>query len=104
MAFADHGARSYELRCCGVHGKGHRGGAHLPGHLPELVRAIRPAVEIAKTHAPSDLVSDSIVENVRLNVNRLSVSQPLIGQYVKNGKLKVVGAVYELATGEVGLV
>ncbi len=79
-------------------------GIQLPGHLPDLVRAIKPAVAIAKTHAPSDLVSDAIVENVRLNANRLTVSQPLLSQYVRSGKLKVAGAVYELATGEVALV
>jgi carbonic anhydrase len=40
---------------------------------------------------------------VRLNANRLSVSKPIIGQYVKEGKVKVVGGIYDLATGKVNL-
>lgn len=75
----------------------------LPGHLPDLVRSIKPAVAIAQLHGNADLKARATVENVRLNANRLSVSKPLIGQYVKQGKVKVVGGVYDLATGKVTL-
>jgi carbonic anhydrase len=75
----------------------------LPGHLPDLVRSIKPAVAIAQLHGDADLKERTTVENVRLNANRLSVSKPLIGQYVKEGKVKVVGGVYDLATGKVTL-
>ncbi|MDN7180031.1 carbonic anhydrase [Caballeronia sp. SEWSISQ10-4 2] len=78
--------------------------AVLPGHLPELVQAIRPAIEIAKAHGHGDLVADTTIENVRLNANRLRVSKPLIGEYVRAGKVQVVGAIYDLASGKVGLV
>ena len=76
----------------------------LPGHLPELVQAIRPAVEIARAHGHGDLVADTTIENVRLNANRLRVSKPLIGEYVRAGKVQVVGAIYDLASGKVGVV
>ena len=78
--------------------------AVLPGHLPELVRAIRPAVEIARTHPHGDLVADATIENVRLNANRLRVSKPLIGEYVRAGRVQVVGAIYDLASGKVRVV
>jgi carbonic anhydrase len=78
--------------------------AVLPGHLPELVRAIRPAVEIALTHGHGDLVADATIENVRLNANRLRVSKPLIGEYVRAGRVQVVGAIYDLASGKVRMV
>jgi len=76
----------------------------LPGHLPELVQAIRPALEIARAHGHGDLVADTTIENVRLNANRLRVSKPLIGEYVRAGKVQVVGAIYDLASGKVGFV
>jgi carbonic anhydrase len=79
-------------------------GVSLPGHLPELVRAIRPAVEIARSHGHGNLIEDATIENVRLNANRLMVSKPLIGEYVKAGKVRVVGAIYDLASGTVGVV
>lgn len=81
-----------------------RRNATLPGHLPELARAIRPAVAMAKRHGDDDLVANATLENVRLNANRLSVSRPIIGRYVQEGKVKVVGAMYDLATGKVSLV
>jgi carbonic anhydrase len=75
----------------------------LPGHLPDLVRSIKPAVAIAQLHGDADLKTRATVENVRLNVNRLSVSKPIVGHAVKDGKVNVVGGVYDLATGKVNL-
>jgi carbonic anhydrase len=75
----------------------------LPGHLPDLVRAIKPAVAITQLHGDADLKARATVENVRLNVNRLSVSKPIIGASVRKAKVKVVGGVYDLATGKVNL-
>jgi len=78
--------------------------AVLPGHLPELVKAIKPAVEIARANGHGDLVADATIENVRLNTNRLRVSKPLIGEYVRAGKVQVIGAIYDLASGRVRVV
>lgn len=79
-------------------------GTALPGHLPDLVRSIRPAVQIARAHHGADLVAQATLENVRLNANRLMVSKPLIGRYVRRGKVKVVGGVYDLETGKIELI
>lgn len=78
-------------------------GTRLPGHLPELVRALKPAVQMAKVGHGEDLVEQATIENVKLNTNRLIVSRPLIGPYVKSGRIKIVGGVYDLATGKVTL-
>jgi carbonic anhydrase len=71
--------------------------------LPELVRAIKPAVQMAKVREGEDVVQQVTIENIKLNTNRLIVSRPLIGPYVKSGRVKVVGAFYDLATGKVTL-
>jgi carbonic anhydrase len=78
-------------------------GTRLPGHLPELVRELKPAVQMAKVGHGEDLVEQATIENVKLNTNRLIVSRPLIGPYVKSGRVKIVGGVYDLATGKVTL-
>ncbi len=78
--------------------------ARLPGHLPELVDAIKPAVRIAQGKKGGNLVADATIENVRLNVHRLMVSRPIIGELVKAGKVGVTGGVYDLATGKINLV
>jgi carbonic anhydrase len=76
-------------------------GTTLPGHLPSLVDAIRPAVVAAQAKRPADLLVEATAENVRLTVQRLSGAKPLLSDLVANGKLKVVGAVYGIASGRV---
>jgi carbonic anhydrase len=75
----------------------------LPGHLPELVNSIKPAVEAARKADPSDLLVEATKENVRLNVKKLTSSDPILSGFVKEGKLKIVGGVYDIATGKVNL-
>jgi carbonic anhydrase len=58
---------------------------------------------MAKVGHGEDLVEQATIENVKLNTNRLIVSRPLIGPYVKSGRVKIVGGVYDLATGKVTL-
>ncbi|OYW52922.1 MAG: carbonic anhydrase [Rhizobiales bacterium 35-68-8] len=77
--------------------------AKLPGHLPELISAIKPAVEKAKASKPANLLDASIAANVSLNVQRLKTARPILSKMVTDGKVKVVGAVYDLPTGKINL-
>lgn len=77
-------------------------GTELPGVIESLVYAIRPAVE-ASEGKPGDRLTNAVKENVRLQVQRLQTSS-VIANAVAEGKLKVVGAYYDLDTGEVSLV
>ncbi|HEX2556078.1 MAG TPA: carbonic anhydrase [Microvirga sp.] len=76
----------------------------LPGHLPALVGAIKPAVEAALKRSPSDLLHEATAENVRLNVKRLAEANPILSEMVRQEKMKVVGGVYDIGTGKVSLV
>lgn len=76
----------------------------LPGHLPELIDSIKPAVEKAKQAKPADLLEASIEENVRLNVHRLETAEPILGEAAQAQRIRVVGGVYDIATGRVGLI
>ena len=77
----------------------------LPGHLPDLVRAIKPAVVRAeRARKGRDLLSDAIVENVRLNVSRLQTAAPILKRFHDERRIQVIGAMYDLATGRVTLV
>ncbi|MGE8674734.1 MAG: carbonic anhydrase, partial [Achromobacter kerstersii] len=78
--------------------------AELPGHLPELVNAIKPAVERASKGDPKNLLTAAIAENVRQAVQRLQTAQPVLQGMVQQKKLMVAGGVYDLATGKVTLV
>jgi carbonic anhydrase len=78
--------------------------AALPGHLPSLVDSIRPAVEAASRRQPADLLAAATAQNVRYNVARLATAAPILAEMTQRGAVKVVGGVYDLATGKVGLV
>jgi len=80
--------------------KSMKDGSTLPGHLPSLVAAIRPAVEAAQGQ-PGDLLENAIHQNVKLNVDKLKASTPILKSFVDDGKIKIVGGVYALRTGRV---
>jgi carbonic anhydrase len=79
-------------------------GNDLPGHIADLVRAMKPGVEPVLKQPGADLVQRATVANVRWNIQRLIEAKPILAEMVAGGKLKVVGGVYDLATGKVGLV
>jgi carbonic anhydrase len=78
-------------------------GTPLPGHLPELIAEIAPAVTNTKSVPESERLSAAIAENVRLTVQQTSSTTPLLSAMVSSGKVKVAGGVYDLATGKVRL-
>lgn len=78
-------------------------GGELPGHLHSLTFPIKAAVETVKSH-DGDLLDNAIKANVRLIVKQLQNSEPILSHLVKDNKLTVVGAYYDLDTGAVSLV
>jgi carbonic anhydrase len=77
--------------------------AELPGHLPDLIDPIKPAVQAVRGRG-GDLLANAIEENVRLTVARVASAGPIVSRRVGNGLVRVVGGVYDLATGKVELV
>src|SRR5262245_293705 len=77
--------------------------AELPGHLPELIKSIEPAVIAAHARHPSDLVAAAIEENVRLNVRRMKDDKPILSEALAAKKIAAVGGVYDVATGKMNL-
>jgi len=78
-------------------------GTQFPGSINNIVQTIEPAVVKAKGEK-GDLLHNSIIANVQIGVDKLTNSDPVISDLVKKGKVKVVGANYDLKTGEVKLI
>ena len=78
-------------------------GKPVPGKIGSLVAAIKPAVDSIKGQ-PGDAWDNAVKANVKMNVNKLKQSSPIIAEAVKAGKLKVVGGRYDLDTGTVEMV
>lgn len=74
----------------------------LPGAIGELVNRLRPAV-VKASGMPGDRLSNAIRANVALGVETLQGLPPILAPAVKRGRVKIVGALYDLRTGGVTL-
>jgi carbonic anhydrase len=77
-------------------------GTALPGHLPSLVAALTPAVKAVQGE-PGDMLDNAIRRNVMLNVEKLKTAGPILSAFVADKKIRIVGAIYKLASGNVQL-
>jgi carbonic anhydrase len=75
----------------------------VPGHIGTIVQAIAPAVRTTMKQ-PGDPLANAIAENVRLNVRRLQTTGPILSKAASDGKLRVIGGVYDLKSGKVNSV
>lgn len=78
--------------------------AVLPGNLPDLIKAIKPAVIVAEKTQTGSVLDNAIAENVRRQVARLKTSPPIVQKLYTGKKIDIVGAVYDLASGKVTLI
>ena len=79
------------------------GGGDAHGHIGSIVKAITPALAKAKG-LEGDLTDNTIRANVGLVVDQIRSSQPVLAGKSTEGKLKVVGAYYNIESGKVDLI
>jgi len=72
-------------------------------HFALVLEAIRPAVESARDQV-GDPVENVVRANVELTVGQLKSSVPILADRVKDGLLKVVGALYYSEKGKVKII
>lgn len=77
-------------------------GGEVPGHIKNVVDAIVPAIARAKKEG--DAVDNTIRANVELVVEQIKTSEPILAEMVKEGKIKVVGAYYDLDSGVIEVI
>ncbi len=77
-------------------------GATFPGSIGRMVEPIVPAVLDARRQGAADLLDASVRNNVSRTVGRLrDFSEPMVLDRIKSGKLRVIGARYDLDDGRV---
>lgn len=84
---------------CGAVDATLKGGA-VPGHIHALTDSIAPAIAKVKGQ-PGDPLENAIKANVQAVVEDLRSSEPILNEGVHAGKLKVVGAYYDLDSGKI---
>ena len=75
--------------------------AKLPGHLPELIRTIKPSIVLAGKAPTGELLDNAVVEHVRRTVAALKRANPIIKPAYEAQNLMIAGGVYDLATGKI---
>jgi len=66
------------------------------------VKVIQPAIKKARK-LKGDLVDNAIRANVSLVVNKIKSSKPIMVEMIEKGDVQVIGAYYNIETGEVEL-
>ncbi len=82
--------------------KSMKAGSTLPGHLPTLVAAIKPAIDAVQGQN-GDMLANATRRNVMLNVDKLKNAGPILNAAAADKKIRVVGGIYELKSGKVQL-
>jgi carbonic anhydrase len=77
-------------------------GAAETGDIPDVLKAILPAVEETKAQA-GDPIDNAVRANARDVAKHLQSASPIIAPLVKSGEVKIVAAYYSLDTGRVEL-
>jgi carbonic anhydrase len=75
----------------------------LPGAINGLVELIKPAV-IKVQGKEGDQLDNAIRANVEDDVEQLKTLEPIVAKAVSQGKVKVVGATYDLQSGRVTVI
>ncbi|MBS1258054.1 MAG: Carbonic anhydrase 2 [Candidatus Scalindua arabica] len=73
------------------------------GSIDNLIKAIKPAVEKAKNQT-GDLQDNAVKANVKMVVDQLKSSKPILCELVKDNKLMIIGAFYDLDSGLVDVI
>jgi len=75
------------------------GTTKLPGHIEDLVNIIRPGIK--EFIGKPEKLEEAGKANVLAEVEALKNLDPILSQYVKEGKIKIIPAYYHLETGQV---
>ncbi len=79
------------------------------GNITALLAKIRPAVDAVKlptnpkerTSKNKKFVRAVMVKNVELTIKKMRKDSPIIDKLVKDGKVKILGGIYDVATGKI---
>ncbi len=78
------------------------------GDIPHLLNSIKPAVQKTISKNPNlkgdDLILEAVKMNVLQSIEEIYSNSETIRKLVKKGELRIVGALYNLDTGEVTII
>lgn len=71
------------------------------GNITPLLEKIKPAVDAVPGEMDADNIEKVVEKNVLLTIERIQKESPILAEMEANGEIKIVGAVYNVGSGEV---
>ncbi|MEH1785289.1 MAG: carbonic anhydrase [Nostoc sp.] len=75
----------------------------LPGRIGLIIEGIKPSVERVK-FSTGDNMQDMVIANIQYQTEKLQESSTILAEFLREGKLKIVGACYDIDTGKVNII
>ncbi|MBN3888443.1 MAG: carbonic anhydrase [Nostoc sp. JL31] len=75
----------------------------LPGRIGLIIEGIKPSVERVKFRT-GDNMQDAVIANIQYQTEKLQESSTILAKLLGEGKLKIVGACYDIDTGKVNII
>ncbi|MBK6828278.1 MAG: carbonic anhydrase [Chitinophagaceae bacterium] len=80
-------------------------GGSTPGHIRDIVDSIRAEQEISQIPAnDKNLLNDCIQANILHGIHQLKKQSDMIAEKIREGKLQIHGACYDLSKGKVEII
>lgn len=84
-----------------LQGKGHALEINIPPLVDNIIPAVKRTMSLHPAAHGDDLITPAIEENVWQGIEDLFMKSPTARNSVKQGRAKIVGAIYDVATGQV---
>jgi len=75
----------------------------LPGRIGLIIEGIKPSLERVKFRT-GDNMQDAVLANIQYQAEKLQESSTILAKFLHEGKLKIVGACYDIDTGKVSVI
>ncbi|MBW4674290.1 MAG: carbonic anhydrase [Desmonostoc geniculatum HA4340-LM1] len=75
----------------------------LPGRIGFVIESIKPALANVKL-TDDNISNDAVIANVKYQAKKLEESSVILAKLLREGKLKIIGACYDIDTGKVNIV
>jgi len=70
------------------------------GNITHLLNKIQPAVTVASNGEVDDAAIERVaLKNIELSIERIREESPILAEMEKNGDIKIVAAIYDVASG-----
>jgi carbonic anhydrase len=71
------------------------------GNITALLSKIQPAVKAVGKETTPEAIEETAIVNVHLSIDRIRIESPILAEMEKNEEIEIVGASYDVNSGEV---